>query len=139
VLNERSGQQQAMDWMSDVAAEAVKEYLAAADANPETAKLLEAAFVLRSDLKKLRDEADKLRAEQQQLEQGTEETRDNLKAIEKNKAAEDLRKTLTNRLAKSSARLDVVMKRLIELELQTKELELRFHEAIKDVRISPRG
>jgi hypothetical protein len=139
VLNERSGQQQATDWMADLADQAVKEYLAAPDANPDTVKLLKAAFVQRADLKKLRDEADKLHAEQEQLQQVTEETRDNLRAIEKNKAAEDLRRTLTNRLAKSSARLDVVMKRLIELELQGKELELRFREALKDVRVPARA
>jgi hypothetical protein len=85
------------------------------------------------------DEAAKLRAEQQELERATEETRDNLKAIEKNKAAEDLRKTLTGRLSKASARLDLVIKRLIELDLQTKELELRFREAVKEIRIAPRG
>jgi hypothetical protein len=73
------------------------------------------------------------------LSRATEETRDNLKAIEKNKAAEDLRKSLTTRLSRSSARLDVVMKRLIELDLQTKEQELRFREAVKEIRIPARG
>ena len=138
-LNERAPQQQGMDWLSPLAEEAVKEYLAAADADPATAKALKAAFALRDDWKKATDESAKLRAEQQELERATEETRDNLKAIEKNKTAEDLRKTLTSRLFKSSARLDVVMKRLIELELQSKELELRFREAVKDIRISPRS
>ena len=80
-----------------------------------------------------------MHAEQQDLERSTEETRDNLKAIEKNKAADDLRKTLTSRLSKTSARLDVVMKRLIEVDLQVKELELRFHEAIKEVHIAARA
>jgi len=137
-LNERLPQQQGVEWLSPLADEAVKEYLASADANPAMAQALKAAFVLRADWKKAMDEAAKLRGEQQELERATEETRDNLKAIEKNKAAEDLRKTLTSRLSKSSARLDVVIKRLIELDLQTKELELRFREAVKEVRISPR-
>jgi hypothetical protein len=138
-LNERSAQQQNTDWLSSLAEEAVKEYLGASDADPAAAKALKAAFVLRNDWKKATDESGKLRVEQQELERATEETRDNLKAIEKNKAAEDLRKTLTTRLSKSSARLDVVMKRLIELELQTKELQLRFLEAVKEIRISPRA
>jgi len=138
-LNERSSQAQSMDWLSPLAEEAVKEYLAASDADPAVAKTLKSAFAVRDDWKKATDEAAKLRAEQQELERATEETRDNLKAIEKNKAAEDLRKTLTGRLSKASARLDLVVKRLIELDLQTKELELRFREAVKEIRIAPRG
>jgi hypothetical protein len=138
-LNERAPQQQGADWLSYLAEEAVKDYLGARDANPDTAKALKSAFAIRDDWKKSTDEAARLRAEQQELERATEETRDNLRAIEKNKAAEDLRKTLTARLSKSSGRLDVVAKRLIELELQTKELELRFREAVKDIKISPRG
>jgi hypothetical protein len=138
-LDERSPEQQHMDWLSLLAEQAVKEYLAAPDAKPAAAAALKAAFVVRDDWKKATDESAKLRAEQQELERTTSETRDNLKAIEKNKAAEDLRRTLTTRLSKSSARLDVVTKRLIELDLQTKELELRFHEAVKDLTIAPRG
>jgi hypothetical protein len=138
-LDERSPEQQQTDWLSPLAEAAVKEYLAAPDAKPATAAALKAAFVVRDDWKKATDESAKLRGEQQELERTTGETRDNLKAIEKNKAAEDLRKTLTSRLSKSSARLDVVTKRLIELDLQTKELELRFHEAVKEMVIAPRG
>jgi hypothetical protein len=138
-LNERSPQQQVTDWLSPLADEAVKEYLLASDANTESARALQAAFVLRNDWKKATEEIARLRGEQQELERATEETRGNLKAIEKNKAAEDLRKSLTARLSKSSARLDVVMKRLIELDLQTKEQELRFREAVKEIRIPARG
>jgi hypothetical protein len=138
-INERSSEPQNVDWLSPLVEEAVKEYLGAADADPAIAKDLKSAFSLRGDWKKVTDETAKLRAEQRELEQATQETRDNLKAIEKNKAAEDLRKTLTSRLSKSSARLDLVMKRLIELELQNKELELRFREAVKEIKIAPRG
>jgi hypothetical protein len=139
VLDERQGQQQNVDWLSPLAEEAVKGYLKAADAIPTSAGALKSAFALRNDWKKLTDETGRLHVEQQDLERSTEETRDNLKAIEKNKAADDLRKTLTNRLAKASSRLDVVIKRLIEVDLQVKELELRFREAIKEVRIPARS
>ena len=107
-------------------------------ADPAVAKMLKSAFAIRDDWKKATDEAARLRAEQQELERATEETRDNLKAIEKNKAAEDLRKTLTARLSKASARLDEVTKRLIQVNMQSKELELRFREASKQVRIAVR-
>jgi hypothetical protein len=61
------------------------------------------------------------------------------KAIEKNKAAEDLRHTLTARLTKASARLGEVTERLIQVHMQIKELELRFREAVKLVRIPARA
>ncbi|MBN2573199.1 MAG: DUF4139 domain-containing protein [Deltaproteobacteria bacterium] len=137
VLNERIGQQQQVDWLSDLAEQAVKGYLADAKANPVKVAALKAAWELRAEWKKLADESERLHAEQQNLERSSEETRDNLRAIEKNKAAEDLRKTLTHRLAKSSARLDQVIKRLIEVDMRIKELELRFREAVKELRIPP--
>ena len=62
-----------------------------------------------------------------------------MRAVEKNKAAEDLRRTLTARLTKASARLDEVTKRLIQVHMQIKELELRFREAVKLVRIPARA
>jgi hypothetical protein len=138
VLDERQGQQQSVDWLSPLAEEAVKGYLNAPDSDKTSVAALKTAFGLRNDWKKLTDEMGRLRGEQQELERSTEETRDNIKAIEKNKAADDLRKTLTTRLAKASARLDVVVKRLIEVDLQVKEVELRFREAIKDVHIAAR-
>jgi hypothetical protein len=139
VLDERQGQQQSVDWLSPLAEEAVKGYLNAPDADKASAAALKTAFGLRNDWKKLTDEMSRLRGEQQELERSTEETRDNVKAIEKNKAADDLRKILTARLAKASARLDVVVKRLIEVDLQVKEVELRFREAIKEVHIPARS
>ena len=136
-VDERQGQQQIVDWLSDLAEEAVKGCLAERDAKPEILDALKAAWAIRNDWKKLSEEAQSLRTEQEELERSTEETRDNLRAIEKNKAADDLRKTLTSRLAKSSARLDQVSKRLIQADMQIKELELRFREAVKELRISP--
>ena len=136
-LDERRGQQQIVDWLSDLAETAVQEYLADPDAKPELAAALKTAWAIRTDWKSLADEGARLRTEQQELERSSEETRDNLRAIEKNKAAEDLRKTLTSRLAMSSARLDQVSKRLIQVDMQIKELELRFREAVKGLRIPP--
>jgi hypothetical protein len=138
-LDERQGMQQTVDWLSDLAEEAVKGYLGDRTANPALVSALKAAWATRMEWKKLADEAGRLRAEQEELERSTEETRDNLRAIEKNKAADDLRKTLTARLAKGSARLDQVSKRLIQDDMQVKELELRFREAVKELKIPPTG
>jgi hypothetical protein len=138
VIDERQGVQQGENWLSPLAEEAVKEYLASPDGKGEAATALKAAWAIATDWRRNTDEVTRLRIEQQSLQQSNEETRDNLRAIEKNKAADDLRATLTNRLSKGSARLDEVVKRLIQLDMQTKELELRFREAIKAVKIPPR-
>jgi len=138
-LDERQAQQQLVDWLSDMAEEAVKGYLADRSAKPELQAALKSAWTTRTEWKKLADESARLRSEQEELERSTEETRDNLRAIEKNKAAEDLRRTLTSRLAKASARLDQVSKRLIQADMQIKELELRFQEAVKELKIPPRS
>ena len=135
-LDERQGMQQTVDWLSDLAEEAVKGYLRDPLADSAAVAALKAAWSTRTEWKKLAEESARLRSEQQELERSTEETRDNLRAIEKNKAAEDLRRTLTTRLAKASARLDQVIKRLIQADMQIKELELRFREAAKAIKIS---
>jgi hypothetical protein len=139
IIDERQGRQQAEWWLNPLAEVAVKEYLASRDAKGEAAMGLRAAWVIRTDWKQLADEAERLRAEQVNLQELTRETRENLKALEKNKSAADLRNTLTARLAKSSARLDEITKRLIQRDMQIKELELRFREAIDKVKIPPRA
>jgi hypothetical protein len=138
VLDERVGRPQQVDWLHFLAEDAVKEYLGSPEGQGEMGKLLQAAWTIRKDWKRLAEESERLTAEQNDLQTATEETRENLRAIEKNKAAEDLRKTLTARLTKASARLDEVTKRLIQVNMQSKELELRFREASKQVRISVR-
>jgi len=139
VLDERQGSRQSEEWLANLADDAVKEYLAAPDGKGEAAAQLRAAWTIRTDWKRLADEAERLRSEQNDLQTATEETRENLRAIEKNKAAEDLRRTLTARLSKASTRLDEVTKRLIQVHMQIKELELRFREAVKLVRIPARA
>jgi hypothetical protein len=137
VLDERQGVTTQVEWLSDLAETAVKGFLAAPRGDPALAAGLKTAWATRTEWKKLSDEAGRLRDEQAELERATEETRENLYAIQKNKAADDLRRTLTHRLGKASARLDQIGKRLIQAEMQIRELELRFREAVKELRIAP--
>lgn len=137
-VDEREGRQQTERWLTASAEEAIKDYFTSPDAGSESTIALKAAWSIRNEWKRFADEADALRAEQNNLKPSTEETRQNLKAIEKNKSAAALREKLTTRLSKDSARLDDVTKRIIALDMQTKEAELRFREAIKTVRIPPR-
>ncbi|MES1164737.1 MAG: hypothetical protein ABUR63_03190, partial [Verrucomicrobiota bacterium] len=77
----------------------------------------------------------KLAASDAELRRSTDETRNNLKALEKNTAAADLRAKLTVRLADQSAQLDVVDKKIIETDLKINESQIRFTDAIRAVKL----
>ena len=77
----------------------------------------------------------KLAASDAELRRSTDETRNNLKALEKNTAAADLRAKLTARLADQSAQLDVVDKKIIETDLKINESQIRFTDAIRAVKL----
>ena len=115
-----------VDWLSPLAEEAVKGYLDAPDADKSSAAALKTAFDLRNEWKKFSDETRRLRTEQEDLERSTEETRDNSRPSRRTRPRRICARPSPHRLSKTSSRLDVVVKRLIEVDLQVKELELRF-------------
>jgi len=135
VVDERQATQQSMDWLQPLADEAVKAYLADPRADRGVAQKLSEAWTLRAALKKAGDQVDALETEQQELEKSSRETRLSLEAIEKNNQAADLRLKLTRRLAEVTTRLDQITKKLIELRLALGEAQVRFKEAIRDVKL----
>jgi hypothetical protein len=135
VVDERNPYQQRADWMSDLADLAVRAYLADAKNDARVSGPLNVAWVLREKLRILYDERSKLITEQRELERSMQETRLNLKALEKNKKAADLTAKLTDRLRQGTDRLDAITKRLIEIELAVKEQEVRFRDALRDIRL----
>ena len=70
-------------------------YLADKAPTPRCRGAAAAAWEFRKVLAARRDERDKLAAQETELRSATEETRGNLKALEKNTAAADLRAKLT--------------------------------------------
>ncbi len=126
---------QSVDWMSDVAEEAVKDYINKNKADNENIKLLSQLLEIREQLKKSFVKRDKLYQEQNELEKAQNETRSNLKAIEKNPQAQDLRVKLTERLDKNAARLQIISKELIEIQMRISELKVRFDETKKQIKI----
>lgn len=134
-VDERRANPQEVDWLSPVADEAVKQYLADRRARPEVVAQLGAAWTVREALRKARDELEKLENERNELERSSDETRRNLRAIEKNPQAQDLRLRLTKRLADASTRLDAITKRSIELRMSADELQIRFRDAIRDIKL----
>ena len=61
--------------------------------------------------------------------------RRNLKALEKNRTAGDLREKLTERLAKNSLRLEEITKRLVEVDMRVNEQRVRFLDMIRSVKL----
>ncbi len=135
VLDERQQTTRSLDWLSPLADDAVKGYVSDQRADPVIVAQLKAAWPLRRALVDARAERQKLAATDADLRRSTEETRANLKALEKNTAAADLRAKLTARLADDSARLDVVGKRIIEVDLQINESQVGFNDAVRAIKL----
>ncbi|HMA93349.1 MAG TPA: hypothetical protein VKP30_11730, partial [Polyangiaceae bacterium] len=135
VVDERYAEQQVTGWLSPLADEAVKAYLADSRADKTAAGKLSAAWQIRASWKCQVDEQSRLGAERHELERNLDQLRSSLKAIEKNAQAADLRQKLTRKLGDASTRLDQVSKRLVEVEVALKEQEVRFRDAIEDIKV----
>lgn len=135
VVDERQATQQAVDWLHPLAEEAIKAYLADARADRGLSDKLKQAWTLRDALKQTGDRVSLLETEQQELEKSSRETRLSLEAIEKNNQAADLRQKLTKRLGEVTARLDQITKKLVELRLNLGEQQVRFKEAIREIKL----
>ncbi|HEY6558977.1 MAG TPA: hypothetical protein VI072_16955 [Polyangiaceae bacterium] len=134
-VDERQSGEQREDWLSPLADEAVKSYLADPRRDAEVAGKLSQAWQVRQTLRRALDEQAKFTDEQGELEKAARETRLSLQAIEKNAQAADLRARLTRRLQEVTARLEQITKRLIELKLAINEQQVRFRDAVRDVRL----
>jgi hypothetical protein len=135
-LDERQPTTRTVDWLDPLADEAVKAYLRDRRADPVVAAQLKAAWEIRQLLVRATQERQQLASEEAERRRATEETRANLKALEKNTAAGDLRARLTERLAADSSRLDLLGKRLIEVNLAINEQQVRMTEAIRAIRLA---
>jgi hypothetical protein len=134
-VDERRIQRRYADWLSQLADDAVKAYMADARADQGVVRDLRVAWEVRGKLRLALDERNKLQSESGLLENQSNELRRNLRAIEKNKTADELRKDLTERLAKASARLDEITKRVIVLEMQINEQSIRFRDLLNGIKM----
>jgi hypothetical protein len=136
VLDERQQTTRTIDWLSALADEAIKGYIADRRADPAVITQLKSAWEVRRALVDAQGERQKLAGMDADLRRSTQETRANLKALEKNSAAADLRAKLTARLDDDSAHLDLVAKRLIEIDLKINETRIRFSDAIRAIKLA---
>ncbi|MDB4985462.1 MAG: hypothetical protein JWN04_640 [Myxococcaceae bacterium] len=103
-----------------------------AASDPQSAEL-KRALELRGELGKLDAQVAAGEVEQQEVSQGLDETRQNLKAIEKLASAKDLRARLFERLKQLDARSGQLTQQLIEARTKHAELEVRLAEALDHV------
>jgi hypothetical protein len=134
LVDERAPVRRVVDWFSPVADSAFKAFAADQKSSPDLVKKLTAAWSTRNDIVAIMAEHSKLQTESNTLSQSTEETRRNLRAIEKNKTAEALRQKLTARLADAATKLDDMNRRLVEIAAKESELTVTFKEAIRDIK-----
>lgn len=134
-VDERRVMRRYADWLSELADEAVKSYMNDPRAEANVARDLRAAWDVRGKLRQGLDERNKLQGESNLLQRQSDELRRNLRAIEKNTTADELRKDLTDRLAKASARMDEITKRLIVLEMQVNEQSIRFRDLVNGIKM----
>jgi len=135
-VDERRVMRRRVDWLDALADDAVKAYLADPRADQSVVAPLRAAWEARGKLRGTLDERDKLSAERVQLEAQIEQLDRSIKAIEKNRLADQLRKDLTERLAKASARMDEITKRTIVLDMQISEQSIRFRDLITPIKMT---
>jgi hypothetical protein len=135
VVDERLTNRRREDWFTVIADNAVKAYLADARADRSVAAKLGSAWVVRKDIVERYEARGKLAQEQSTLSQQSQETRANLRAIEKNKSADALRVKLTARLAETATRIDEVSKRIVEIDAKLAELRIQFKELLRDVTV----
>ncbi|MGH7436110.1 MAG: DUF4139 domain-containing protein, partial [Polyangiaceae bacterium] len=137
LVDERAPVRRGVDWFSSVADNALKSFTADPKSPSDLVKKLNAAWGTRNEIVTIMAEHSKLQAESNTLSQSTEETRRNLRAIEKNKTAEALRQKLTARLADAATKLDDMNRRLVEIAAKESELTVTFKEAIRDIKYMP--
>lgn len=135
VVDERTTRQRQEDWFSVIAGHAVQAYLADSRAEKAVVAKLTPAWALRGEIVSHYEARAKLAQEQTTLSQQTQETRANLRAIEKNPTAAALRAKLTARLAETSTRIDEVSKRIVEIDAKLAEKRIQFKELLRDIRV----
>ncbi len=110
---------------------AVEQYLREGTPNPELAQSLREALELRRGLEAFGREHSDVERRRDDLQRGTEETRQNLGAIQRNPQAADLRAQLTARLARSATEIEGFTRRIVELDIQIAERRVRLAEAVR--------
>ncbi|HEX3343276.1 MAG TPA: DUF4139 domain-containing protein, partial [Polyangiaceae bacterium] len=123
VVDERSAEAEYADWFGIAADKAVKAYLADPRADAKVAQQLTALWPLRGQIVAKQEQRSKLTSELSQLQSEAYQKRADLRAIEKNKAADVLRRSLTARLGVISSREETLTAQNITLGQDLSDLQ----------------
>jgi hypothetical protein len=134
LVDERTAVRRNEGWFTPVADAAIKALREDPKTDGTTRGVLTDAWKLRADIMTLTDTQRALQTEQNGYMVQTEETRRNIRAIEKNKLADKLRAELTKRLEDLARKTDEVSKKLVETQAKLAELNVRFRDKVRTVR-----
>jgi hypothetical protein len=136
VVDERSAEPEYADWFGIAADRAVKAYIADPRADKTTAQALSALWPLRGQIVAKREQRSKLQNELAQLQSEASQKRADLRAIERNRAAEALRRSLTARIGVIASREETLTAQNIQLGQDLSELEVRWREGIAAIHLA---
>ncbi len=136
VVDERSAEPEYADWFGIAADKAVKAYLADPRADAKVAQQLTALWPLRGQIVAKQEQRNKLTNELSQLQSEAYQKRADLKAIEKNKSADALRKSLTARIGIISSREEVLTAQNIQLGQDLSDLQTRWRDGIAAIHLA---
>ncbi len=136
VVDERSATSEYSDWFSEAANTAITAYIADPRSNKDVVQKLVAAWPTRTQIVAKTEQRQKLQTEMSALADEAQEKRSDLRAIEKNKTADALRKRLTERLAAIAARQDVLTAQFIQVGQELSEVGIAWREAIRSIKLT---
>ncbi|HEY3821274.1 MAG TPA: DUF4139 domain-containing protein [Polyangiaceae bacterium] len=136
VVDERAAEPEYADWFGIPADDAVKAYLKDPRADAKVSQQLSALWPLRGQIVGKQDQRSKLQNELAQLQSEAAQKRADLHAIEKNRAADALRRSLTTRLGVISSREETLTAQNIQLGQDLSELQVRWREGVAAIHLA---
>lgn len=133
VVTTRSAFTQNLPFDHEQSVLAIEAYLRDGAPPATVASTLRTALDMRRQLAEQRTARDAAVQRRDDLQQNAEETRGNLRAIERNPSAADLRAQLTSRLARVATEIDQATRRIVELDTQMSERGVRLNEALREL------
>jgi hypothetical protein len=133
VVTTRAPFSQQLSFDDEQSALAVDAWLREGNPPAAVATILRTALDLRRQLQEQRRDRDAAVQRRDDLQRNAEETRGNLRAIERNPTAADLRAQLTARLARVATDIDQATRRIVELDTQISVRNVRLAEALREL------
>ena len=130
---EQTPVERTVDFMSDVAAEAVALYLKGPAVDQAAGAALQQALTLREQIIAAQARSANANRQRQLHRESAAETRENLKSLKDVERAGDLKKRLTDRLSDLDGKIAALTATIVEADNEVSELRVRLSEVLQDV------